>query len=279
MFKIIIKRHNISKIKCVFKKAKKNDDENDLNFYPKGYLSKGKELDLFHDEYIPVEENKSKDKEKERSISKHTLLRNKSEKSFTYYNSILKRNEGLDPFKYNPNYNSIYKNTPSVRITKPLNETIPVNKIKYKKNLNKISLKTYDASPFLTEIGNKSMTTSYSLQNKKNKNYDLSDFDNKLLNNIKNYRKLKKEENDRSNHSIRFDKYVDRKIMKTEINPNVSYLNQYDYQKARNNSLDFSKMHSRDDYMFLNANNQINSGRWRSGNVIWQKQSQNAYGQ
>ena len=79
------------------KKAKKNDDENDLNFYPKGYLSKGKELDLFHDEYISVEENKSKDKEKERSISKHTLLRNKSEKSFTYYNSILKRNEGLDP--------------------------------------------------------------------------------------------------------------------------------------------------------------------------------------
>lgn len=165
-------------------------------------------------------------------------------------------NPELDPFRYNPNYNSIYKNTPSVRITKPLNETIPVNKIKYKKNLNKISLKTYDASPFLTEIGNKSMTTSYSLQNKKNKNYDLSDFDNKLLNNIKNYRKLKKEENDRSNHSIRFDKYVDRKIMKTEINPNVSYLNQYDYHKARNNSLDFSKMHSRDDYMFLNANNQ-----------------------
>ena len=68
--------------------------------------------------------------------------------------------------------------------------------------------------------------------------------------------KLKNEDNeDKNNHSLRFDKYVDRKIIKTEINPNVSYINQYDYQKARNNSIDFSKMHGRDDDMFCKDEN------------------------
>ena len=151
-------------------------------------------------------------------------------------------NPQLDPFRYSPNYNSIYKNTPSVRIAKPFNETIPIKNKRYiSKNVNLISIKNKDIgqSPFLTEI-------------ETNKNYDINSFEHKLLNNIKKHKKLniKSEENDRSNHSIRFDKYVDRKILKTEINPNVSYLNQYDYQKARNNSIDFSKMHGRDDDMF-----------------------------
>ena len=67
---------------------------------------------------------------------------------------------------------------------------------------------------------------------------------------------LNSEENDRNNHSIRFDKYVDRKIIKSEVNPNVSYIEPFDYQKAKNNSIDFSKMHSRyDDMLFLNLNN------------------------
>lgn len=232
--------------------------------------------------YFNVEEKKTETKnifqtygiENKREESNYNLLKddldmNKSNKINENEDYLVKKerwnipiikskrryNPELDPFRYNPNYNSIYKNTPSVRITKPFNETIPVNKIKYK-NKNKFSLKTQDTSPFLTELGNKSMIDTYTVQNKKTKNYDLNNFDNKLLDNIKKYKKTKNEENDRSNHSIRFDKYVDRKIMKTEINPNVSYLNQYDYQKARNNSIDFSKMHSRDDYMFLNPNKQ-----------------------
>ena len=35
----------------------------------------------------------------------------------------------------------------------------------------------------------------------------------------------------------------------------MSYLNQYDYQKARNNSIDFSKMHGRNYDMFSEINN------------------------
>ena len=161
-------------------------------------------------------------------------------------------NPQLDPFRYNPNYNSIFKNTPCVRIKKPLNETLSVNK--YKINLKNISKLTKRQggqrgreqweSPFLTEIGDIAIGSSLSTK----KALD----DNK----IKRKLNLKTEDNDKNNHSLRFDKYVDRKIIKTEVNPNVSYIEPFDYQKAKNNSIDFSKMHSRyDDDMFLNLNN------------------------
>ena len=156
-------------------------------------------------------------------------------------------NPELDPFRYNPNYNSIFKNTPSVRITRPLNETVPINKYKFKiKNRNKL-IKPEGESPFLTEVGDIAIGSALSTKNKKTKN--LGNLKIKKLN-------LNSEENDRNNHSIRFDKYVDRKIIKSEVNPNVSYIEPFDYQKAKNNSIDFSKMHSRyDDMLFLNLNN------------------------
>ena len=156
-------------------------------------------------------------------------------------------NPELDPFRYNPNYNSIFKNTPSVRITRPLNETVPINKYKFKiKNRNKL-IKPAGESPFLTEVGDIAIGSALSTKNKKTKN--LGNLKVKKLN-------LNSEENDRNNHSIRFDKYVDRKIIKSEVNPNVSYIEPFDYQKAKNNSIDFSKMHSRyDDMLFLNLNN------------------------
>ena len=163
-------------------------------------------------------------------------------------------NPELDPFRYNPNYNSIYKNIPSVRITKPFNETIPINKnnIKIKNRINN------DASPFLTEIGDKAINSAFSNKNRKAKNFDLNTLgDMKKFDNIKKNKRMNsnEEENDRNNHSIRFDKYVDRKMAKIEVNPNVSYIEPFDYQKTRNNTIDFNKMQSRNDANFLNMNN------------------------
>ena len=151
-------------------------------------------------------------------------------------------NPELDPFRYSPNYNSIYKNIPSVKIKKPFNETIHMKNLKLKlKNKNKYKNHNIEnseierESPFLTEIGDNISS----------------------IKNLKKYKKinLKTEENDRNNHSLRFDKYVDRKIKKIEVNPNISYLEPYDYKKARNNSLDFSKMQSRNEDLLLNLNN------------------------
>ena len=160
-----------------------------------------------------------------------------------------KYNPELDPFRYNPNYNSIFKNTPCVRIKRPFNETIPVNKYKMNNNIKK-----QIESPFLTEIGDKAMFSNLSNKNKKSKNFELKNIED--IKKINNNLKFKTEENeDRNNHSLRFDKYVERKIVRQDVNPNVSYIEPYDYQKVKNNSIDFSKMHSRYDSLFLNSNN------------------------
>ena len=263
------------------KKAKKNDDENDLNFYPKGYLSKGKELDLFHDEYIPVEENKSKDKEKERSISKHTLLRNKSEKSFTYYNSILKRNEGLDPFKYNPNYNSIYKNIPSVKMIS--HRTIPLKKkeekiktfltdIKSKKNKMKnlkklnininIKINPNDDSHENKDTENeneknphedKGINSEIENNNKNvlNINNNIKSRNSKTLPELKNLCFNSKNKKDKikfsNNHAFRFSKYIPRKTNIYKVNNRLTYIEPHNYSLSdkNNKAIDFNKMEYR----------------------------------
>ena len=144
-------------------------------------------------------------------------------------------NPESDPFRYNPNYDSIMKKIPCVKIIKP----------------PKINIKR--PSTFLTEVGDlavgsNNLKKSYLV----NKNKELPNI--KLMKEIYERKKrlsllLNK---DKDNHSIRFDKYSDRKENKLEANPNVSYIEPYDYQKVRNNSTDFNKMTSRDNVDILN---------------------------
>ena len=154
-------------------------------------------------------------------------------------------NPQLDPFRYNPNYKSIFKNTPCVRISRPLKET------------NKDMIRKPIESPFLTEIGSKTMTTSNSPYINRIKKIEINTSKtSENLNYIKKKKKNRIEENgDKNNHSIRFDKYVERKENISEVNPNVSYIEPFDYNKARNNSIDFNKMRSREDKFFYNLNN------------------------
>ena len=69
-------------------------------------------------------------------------------KSWKYLNTTVKKryNPELDPFRYNPNYNAIFKNIPCARITKPLKAT------------DRNFLKKPIENPFLTEIGSKTKT-------------------------------------------------------------------------------------------------------------------------
>jgi len=160
--------------------------------------------------------------------------------------SIKKRyNPQLDPFRYNPNYKSIFKNTPCVRIARPLKET------------DKDMVRKPIESPFLTEIGSKTMTTTNSPYISRIKKLDInSSKTSENLNYKKKLKKIKTEESDnKNNHSIRFDKYVERKENISEVNPNVSYIEPFDYKKIRNNSIDFNKMRSREDKFFYNMNN------------------------
>lgn len=136
-----------------------------------------------------------------------------------------KYDPALNPFRYNPNYNSIYKNIPSVHMRKPL-------KFSIKKNKNK-------KNAFLTGIENNSLNYLYNHRNKKLKSLD-------YVNKGRQFKIF-----DSNNHTLRFDKYSKRKYLKTDINPNISYINLFDYKKMKNSSIDFNKMITRNDNIFF----------------------------
>jgi len=161
----------------------------------------------------------------------------------------------LDAISYNPNYNSIYKNIPCVKIRKPTKDISPVYKVS-KEKAKSASRKKIE-SPFLTEIGEMTMSSSNIFRDKINlsqskifQKLNISESPSKI-NKI-----IKTEENeDKNNHSLKFESYLDRKEIKYDVNPKVSYIQPYNYQKIRNNSVDFKKMPSRENLSYLISDN------------------------
>ena len=161
---------------------------------------------------------------------------------------------GLDPFKYNPNYKSIYKNTPCTRIKEDIcknrkyfnnpfltgtddSNTIPVSRNKTKKIImqktdteKKIKLKSLNLNnENEKKEGAKSLKTLPTINNKNN---------NELY--------------DKNNHALRFSKYASRKNNIYNVNNKVSYLQPYDYTSPRNKTIDFQKMLHRTGKNFIN---------------------------
>lgn len=205
----------------------------------------------------------------------------KEEKRQTYRSDIKKKkiNPVLDPFKYNPNYNSIYKNIPNVRIVAP-RKNLSTNNDRYKTKYNnndkknkgiinnlkldktsKISFKKIENNKIplikkktLNSFLNNSKDSS-NLNNSSNSNNSKSkDKDKGNKENIKNLKLPKltrltkmKIENpfvDNDNHALRFSKYIPRKYYIPKVNKNVSYINPFIYIKPKNKtkSIDFDKM-------------------------------------
>jgi len=162
----------------------------------------------------------------------------------------------MDAISYNPNYNSIYKNIPCVKIKKPSKDISPVYKVNIVKN--KSATRKQIQSPFLTEIGDMTMSSSNIFNNKR---INLSQ--SKIFQDInisesptKINKIIKTEDNeDKNNHSLKFESYLDRKEIKYDVNPKVSYIQPYNYQKIRNNSVDFKKMQSRENQSYLISDN------------------------
>jgi hypothetical protein len=208
--KVESNKYNIFKRR---KNIKKDDSKNNL---------------LYDEEVININ-----NKEKE---SQNPTINPESNRFFDR-RTINYNNPESDPFRYNPNYNSIMKKVPCVKIIKP----------------PKINIKR--PSTFLTEVGDLAVglnNLKKSYLDNKNKNKKLPNI--QLMKEIYNRKKrlsllLNK---DKDNHSIRFDKYSDRKETILKTNPNVSYIEPFDYQKVRNNSTDFNKMTSRDKFDILN---------------------------
>ena len=169
----------------------------------------------------------------EEDINKNKEIENKNRlntvESYGSFNKRIVFSPDSDRFRYNPNYNSIMKKIPCVKIIKTSN----INNKRH--------------TTFLTEVGDIAMSSNNLLSKKK---YDLkkTNLPNiKILKEIYNRKKkIPLDLNElRNNHSLRFDKIQGRKEIKSDINPNVSYIEPYDYQKIKNNSTDFNKMLSR----------------------------------
>ena len=223
-----LKEERKAKIFSYFDVEKQNNEPNKFNIFKrrKEIKKDNSKNNLLYDEGDVKIKNKDKDKDKEKE-SQNELDKNTNNRF-----QILTSADSY-PFRYNPNYNSIMKKVPYVKIIQPS-----------KKN-------TKNPSTFLTEIGDLAVSSNNlkkTILNEKNKNSQ-----NKLIKELNNKKKkLSLDLNgDKNNHSIRFDKYSERKEIKTENNPTLSYIEPYDYQKVKNNSTDFNKMTSREDVDIL----------------------------
>lgn len=180
----------------------------------------------------------------------------------------------LDPFKYNPNYTSIYKNIPSVKIIDPKKSFAKFN-IK-NKGRNKENSYDKDKKPFVTDTNifknknNNILTpklgkTQSSIKKKEAKTLDVSNNSNnsqkskdtKLpkLTKLSKIRIIDSITCENENHAIRFSKYIPRKFIIPYHNEKVSYLNPFNYIKPKNQtkSIDFDKMLQRNEKNFIHV--------------------------
>ena len=204
----------------------------------------------------------------------------------------LKRNkvtQSLDPFKYHPNYNSIYRNIPSVRITKPTKilKTLPNENIKDRNKNKKLEKKLNKL--LLTEINNTFNEKSNQPKNRNNKTFDnlinFTEKNEKGKNNLPKLKVIQKNKNmtlfqDRNNHALRFSKYLPRKFVIPENNKNISYIGPFNYIKPRNKtkSIDFDKMLHRNGEELINkASLKVPSFGQYNPNYKWIDKDKNGY--
>ena len=170
----------------------------------------------------------------------------------------------IDPFKYNPNYDSISKKIPSVRMVLNDKEIKELKKIREKQNsrsnkkkllLMQQSKKENDEAKVLPKVkaksrNHKGFITSIS-ENKDQRNNSSKKIELPPLYNIPEQKERVKtiENNYRKNHALRFSKYSSRKINinKKEKYKKPNYLKPYNYISNKYNVVDFKKMAYRKD--------------------------------
>ena len=153
----------------------------------------------------------------------------------------------LDPFKYNPNYNAIFKKVPYVKIIEP--------------NSNKEAKSSSQSNSKSKNSINNSNERENSSKKKKKKNISTNNLKLPLVNN-RNFTR-----NDINNHALRFSKYGNYKSYLSSndnengINHNNIILNspKKDINSNKINlkkivSINFNKMMSRRDKDFINYN-------------------------
>lgn len=170
-----------------------------------------------------------------------------------------------DLFKYNPNYDYLYKRVPSYTFDKsPIKRKIFNKEIKVKPeiNLKTVNVKASRNNKNINANINKNFFhTQVNIKvNKKhlplfnsiscNSNLDINNKNKikKIDRNSTNEEIKLQKTYDKSNHCFRFTDYSQRKpITLKKINDKVSYIEPYDYLKNKNILVNYKKMISRND--------------------------------
>jgi len=213
-----------------------------------------KELDLLHDTGEDIEEEKNKNEKitKYRGFNSMVNLRN-----------LNKENVGLNPFKYEPNYNSIYKNVHSFKIVLHTSKAKNIKTPKIKnRNLNiKILNSDFNNDSSFNKKNQNKYKTLYSESSKfnsekgqKNYNYQLFKTLSEISLQAKKSKKRLKNIKFNFNHTRRFSKYTSRKANIYNMNKQLTYIepNKYPSSKKDYKSIDFKKMVKRNSKDLLN---------------------------
>ena len=244
----------------------------------------------FEEKKIPENEdelflkiNNSNNLKEENEHKVKTDISKKNELRCSFSTKIYKEPEYPDPFKYHPNYNSIFKKVPSFKIgpkksgiknlkkIKGLKDIFQNsnNKDKYNLIYNNINLSDEEnkiINNMITIDSKNKYITEPNTNNTENNNNKIKAKENDLnlplitstnivqdLKNDKNKNKNKTLEYNRDNHALRFSKYLPRKIIFGSSNQQVSYVEPYDYKLDNKKTIDFSKMKSRNSKSILNT--------------------------
>ena len=249
---------------------------------PKKYISKEFENSEENNKKKVVKYNEedfkdifsSLEKEKENKKEQYIKENNKKlilEKEKYKERGFIKNTGFMDPFKYNPNYKSISKNIPSVRMVLNDKEIKELKEIREKEKERQKSskprkirkLENIKTKKLIPKIKTKNEESFITLLNEGNRNLSRNNSSKKRelppLYNIHNQKEraltLENNNNMRNNHALRFSKYISRKmdLNKKDNIDKISYLEPYDYLKNKNNnSIDFRKMAYRKDKDLIN---------------------------
>jgi len=238
--------------------------------------SKKKEYDIYEMEGINA--NKDNDKEDIFSLPDTTSINNNKIKSnyeinksyFYHKKSTSSLSDSPDALKYNPNYNSISKNIPSVRMVKPFFDK---SKLKFeksnlldsemKKNLSKIALKDIKSNKYLSTIDNDSSKNSkINLLNDRYNTIESLGKDKRFITEIP----IKNNRNFLKNNSCKKYPYKLPNIISSEFphymldkNTNKKRIRKFDLNNNtisfynKNRAIDFSKMLKRSSKLFINV--------------------------
>lgn len=169
----------------------------------------------------------------------------------------------LYPFRYNPNYNSIYRNVPSLKFSTPSKEFLKAKIIKSQKlsGTNNLSIsKNSDIDTSKENLKNisKEKNNDNSNKNSPNKKLKLTIINNLKSISNKNIKKIKKIEINhdlRDNHVMRFSKYINRKWYMNKSSEILSYLNPPKQPLPKDiKAIDFTKIKPHSNISMLNVN-------------------------